>query len=732
MTTDDDALIFAEEEESPLISAHTLLAWKVMIVDDDPGMHAVTRLALRDFTHDGRGLSFLSAYSGREAFEQLCQHRDVALILLDVVMESDDAGLTLARKVRSELGNCDVRIILRTGQPGQAPERDVVRLYDINDYRSKDDLTAQRLWTSVLTALRAYQQIDALQAHRLGLVRILGIAPDLLKERSIGPFARRAVSGARALVGDDCVVRLFSQATGDGAEVAMPILLASDPPAMEDEGHDHLDFSMGAGFKRDERGMQIGFSASGFNLILDVAGPLSDGVTQAELTQVFMRMVAVGFDNLVLMQTLRDDRIHDRTTGLLNRAGLVGALEEAMAALQEGRIASCSVAQVDLRRFRDVNQEIGVAWGDALLRITAQRLRAALGAEGACARVGGDQFAVMLPHGLSLEEAKTKARDLVLAIAEPLLLEGREIHPFAMSGLSWCATPGERAEALLSGAERSLTQAKRNFGRLCEAVIGGQPHQGRLGLAVELNAALRQEQFDLHYQPIVAASSRAIVAFEALIRWQHPRRGLLAPGAFIPAAEEMGLIVPMGRWVLARAIRQTAQWNKCRPDRPMWISINVAAAQLVEPDFVKQAADLIAQNQLDPSWIKLEVTESALIEDQDMVAGILLSLREIGIRLCMDDFGTGYSNLAYLQTLPFDFLKIDRSFVASMSEKRESMTIVRTILALARQLSLQVVAEGVETAEQANRLAELGCDFLQGYYFGRPMQASQAEAAAGL
>ena len=748
----DDLLIFAPEPVTANPPPPALPPWLILIVDDDPGVHAASRLALRDMVHAGRRLLLLSAYSAGEALQILTTHPDIALILLDVVMESDQAGLALARAIREEMGNHHIRIILRTGQPGQAPERDAVARYDINDYRAKDELTATRLWTSVLTALRTYEQIRALEANRGGLAHLLDATARLVGERDSGRFSTGVVDSLCALAGSTAGVLLVRVDLVNGEARGEPRLLAGRPMAA-DQGVAAIG-ALPAGplshLVPAETCQQVtrclaqpeGLCGADWLAVHAAVSPsmaiiihLSDlgpeRMPDIAMMVLFARTVAIGLDNALLVEQLSRDQSHDRITGLLNRAGLVRAVEAEIAALDRGDIASCAVAVIDLRRFRDINQELGAHWGDRLLEITAQRLRASAGTGARCARLGGDRFTILLPSGLARDVARERVRAIADAVSQPLILAGREWHPMAVPGLAWCALPGRHAEELLSRAEESMQMAKRSYGRLQEMVIGTDSAGERLGLMSDLGAALRESQFELYYQPIVEAQTRRVVAFEALVRWNHPARGIVVPAAFIPAAEETGLIVPMGTWAMREAALRTAAWTRAA-GRPVWVSVNISAAQLSEPGFLENVRQVITEIGVDPSLLKLEVTESTIIGDPSHAAGILAGLRELGVRLCMDDFGTGYSNLSYLQTLPFDLLKVDRAFVRSMMDRYESRTILRTMLALAQQLSLEVVAEGVETIEQADELARLGCGFLQGFLYGKPMPVAQAEALLAL
>lgn len=741
----DDLLDFAAEPVTVAASA-SLPPWLVLIVDDDPSVHAVTRLALRDMRHADRRLLFLSAYSAADARQMLALYPDIALILLDVVMETDDSGLHLVHVIREDMRNADVRIILRTGQPGQAPEREVVERYDINDYRAKDELTARRLWTSVYTALRAFEQIRALGDHRAGLTHMMDATARLFGEHDSDLLAGSAVRALIGVAGPGVGVLLVRCERLAGAAAGEPRLLAGigqggapmSPGALAHLAPAEIGQQVALALTTDGAAGGDGWFAVATGLSSDAVivlhlSRLPPGKTlDAGMLALFARTVAVSLENARLVAQLSKDRTHDRATGLLNRIGFVQAIDARLEQLNRNVIDNVAVGIIDLRHFRDINQELGVASGDRLLAATARRIVEAAGPDAVCARTGGDQFAVLLSGSPALPAARDLVQAASAAVSEPLMLAGREVHPMSSPGLAWCNCPGRHGEELLARAEESMQASKRAYGRLQEMVIGAdRADGGRLGLTLELGTALKQGQFELYYQPIVDAATREVVAFEALVRWNHPSRGIVIPASFIPTAEETGLIVPIGTWVMREAALQTAAWTR-QAGRPVWVSVNISAAQLSEPGFLENVRQVIRDSGVDPTLLKLEVTESIIIGDPAHAAEILSGLRGLGIRLCMDDFGTGYSNLSYLQTLPFDFLKVDRAFVTSMIDRFESRTILRTMLALAQQLALEVVAEGVETDEQADELSRLGCGFLQGFLYGRPMPAEAAGRLIGV
>jgi EAL domain-containing protein (putative c-di-GMP-specific phosphodiesterase class I) len=315
-------------------------------------------------------------------------------------------------------------------------------------------------------------------------------------------------------------------------------------------------------------------------------------------------------------------------------------------------------------------------------------------------------------------------------LRQPLLVEGRELFAHASIGISIATAPDAAAEELLQQADVAMYVAKSE-GKNRHRHFDPAMHQAvveRMALQSELTNAVERDQLTVHYQPVVALDSVRLTGVEALVRWQHPERGLVPPGSFIPLAEQTGLIVPLGRWVLQAACRQAHQWEQAGLGGGLDLNVNVSVRQLKEPGFVAAVAEVLDRTGLEPGRLVLELTESLLMENIDAILGVLHQLRGLGVRLAIDDFGTGYSSLAYLVKLPVQVLKIDRSFITGLHDDPNNLTLVRSILKLARDLQLQTVAEGIEQAHLAEELHRLGCDKGQGYWFSRPLPAADLEA----
>ena len=423
---------------------------------------------------------------------------------------------------------------------------------------------------------------------------------------------------------------------------------------------------------------------------------------------------------------------HDALTGLPNRAQLVERIGDALVR-QVVRGGIVGLLFIDLDQFKTVNDSLGHAAGDRLLTLVADRLKAGVRAGDIVARLGGDEF-VVIADNLPDQAAATELADRILAaLAKPIQLAGLDLVVTASIGIALAGTsrpPATRpaAEALLHYADVAMYDAKAR-GRACWWVhdpASADPAIDRLRLLGELRQAPRRGELRLHYQPRVDMRTGTVVGYEALVRWQHPRRGLLGPAEFVELAEESGLIRDLGRWVLRQACQAAAAWHAADPDRrPLDIAVNLSAQQLADPHLTALIAGILADTGLDPTTLTLEVTETAVMSDADTALGVLLALKGLGIRLAIDDFGTGYSSLVYLKRFPVDELKIDRSFVDGLGREPEDTAIVTSIISLAQAMRVQVIAEGVETAAQRAVLLSLGCPLAQGFLLGRPLPGAQ-------
>lgn len=425
------------------------------------------------------------------------------------------------------------------------------------------------------------------------------------------------------------------------------------------------------------------------------------------------------------------DALHDQLTGLPNRALFLDRLAGTIARSQRHPGYLFAVLFLDLDRFKVINDSLGHAAGDRFLTTVASRLAAVLRPGDTVARLGGDEFAILLDDISRLDDATEVAGRIHEELARPLAIGGTEVFTSASIGIATSKTGYQRPEDVLRDADTAMYRAK-NLGKARHQIFDTAMHAWAVKLLLlesDLRRALEQRSFEVHYQPIVRLSDRAVLGFEALLRWPHPARGMIPQQEYLPLAEETGLIAPIGWWVLEEACRQLAEWTRLLAEGgKLWVSVNLSARQLAQPELVERVETALAAHALAPARLRLEITEGAVLEQSERATAALERLKALGVGIDLDDFGTGYSSLSYLHRLPIDRVKIDRSFVASMHEQTDSLEIVRAIVGLSRSLGLEVVAEGIEREEQVATLRELGCGLAQGFHFSRPVAAREAAA----
>lgn len=420
---------------------------------------------------------------------------------------------------------------------------------------------------------------------------------------------------------------------------------------------------------------------------------------------------------------------HDPLTGLPNRALFVDRVTSALARNGQHPEQFVAVLLLDCDRFKLVNETLGHLTGDLLLIAIARRLESCLLPGETLARIGGDEFTILLEHAQEAASAGDIAARLLKAFSTPFSLGEQEVHVTASIGIAWTSPSSTSAEDLMRDADIAMYRAKALGKDRCVAFTPQLRDRASRSLQVEtaLRRAIERRELRLAYQPIVSLADVRLVSFEALSRWKHPELGVVEPVEFIRVAEETGLIVALGDWVLNEACAQMRRWHDSFPNwHALSISVNVSAKQLQDEHFVTGVRETLARSGLSGEHLRIEITESVLMHDPVEAAAILRELRGMGIRLDMDDFGTGYSSLAYLHQFPLDALKIDRSFVSGLGSGVAYPEIVQTVIALARQLGLEVIAEGVESDEQERQLLALGCTYGQGYHFARPLDAPAA------
>ncbi|WP_240648407.1 putative bifunctional diguanylate cyclase/phosphodiesterase [Pararobbsia silviterrae] len=429
----------------------------------------------------------------------------------------------------------------------------------------------------------------------------------------------------------------------------------------------------------------------------------------------------------IRQERLRFEAEHDALTGLDNLVSIQRRLQRVFADASRGDVR-VALLSIDLDAFQRINNALGYEAGDMMLKLTAERLMASVDPDDIVARTGSDEFVVMSRRSADARSSETLARRLIAAISQPYSYEGQSLHIAASIGIALSEQVGSDERQLLRGADQALYRAKRLGGNTLMFFVDQRDPEAadKLKLEAELYEGVRNGEFSLHYQPIARIDSRNVVGVEALMRWHHPKRGLVPPSTFIPLAEAVGLINYLGAWALKTACMQLALWDSLGM-RLEYVAVNVSAQQFREAGFAATVRETLQLTGIEPHRLVLEITESVLMHDPQRARVLLEALAEIGIRFAVDDFGTGYSSLAYLQRFPLTELKIDRSFVENLSESRNDQAIVTAVAALAKTLNLRLVAEGVETEAQRSLLIRLGCGHIQGWLLCKALPAHELQ-----
>lgn len=731
-TSADDELVFLDEATAASATSRHAAdngVWRVMIVDDDTDVHSATMFALSNLEMQHRPLEFLHAYSAAEARELLAQEKDVAVILLDVVMEQGDSGLQLVRHIREVLKMAEVRIILRTGQPGYAPEIDAIRDFDINDYKTKSELTRIKLYTTVTAAIRSYEQIRAINASRRGLDRIVRASTELMALHGLDNFAAGVIAQiAKLLDLEPDGLLCVQEKTGErDSELFIITAAGSSADLMNTPAGgigdariaDALTRSFGEGrniYGRDHTALYFGGNANrDFAAFINTSVPL-DEIDQ-RLLEVFCRNIAVGLDNVLLVSRLHNFAFYDPLTKLPNRTRLRELLAEKLAAPAR---PEATLALVDIDHFAETNDALGHQFGDLLLLGVAARLQSQLGDQLTVARVGGDTFGV-LGHAALVNPAT-----LLGLFDKPFSIDGQDVQLSATAGLvSLEEYDGGGADAL-KDADIALKRAKllQRAGHFYFSRNMGVDIRERVRLMHALRTALEDNELFVVYQPQIDLATRRPVGAEALLRWRTKDGTFIPPDRFIPIAEYSGLIIEIGERVMREACRELVRLQRLG-HAGFTMSINVSQVQFRHPRFLDMLRGVLAETQAPPSQIELEITESIAMEEPDALIRLLGQIKQIGVSIAIDDFGTGFSSLSYLQRLQADRLKIDRGFITEITGSSRGSSIAEMVIQLGRNLGLSVVAEGVEDERQAGILTSLGCPLAQGYLFARPMTVDQ-------
>lgn len=735
-STEDD-LVFLDEPDHDEFSAvsQAQASWRIMIIDDDPDVHSATTFALGSLEIQHRPLSFVHAYSAAEAREILQREKDIAIILLDVVMEHEDAGLQLVNYIRKTLQLADVRIILRTGQPGYAPEIDAIRDYDINDYKTKSELTRTKLYTAVTSAIRSYEQICSISASRRGLEMIINASTELMAKHGLQNFASGVLTQITGLLNLDTegFVCARQNPLGDENTVNDLRIIASTPSMshLVDRSLADLDrpgvlnlVSRSLGSKQSiyEADMTALYfnnaEKKDFTLFLEKGLQLNE--MDRRLLEVFCGNVSVGLDNVILNSRLHNYAFYDLLTGLANRLKLLQTLNETLSSPLKEKSA---LSLIDIDHFAETNDALGHQFGDLLLYAVAQRLFNHFGTQCQLARVGSDTFALLGDQDLVNPDTILKL------FTTPFQVDHQDVQLSATIGLIKLGDyEGDGSEALKDtniALKRAKTNQRGGYEYFTRSM--GVEIRERVLLMHALRAAFEHERLFLVYQPQIDMRTGKALGAEALLRWRTDEGKFIPPDQFIPIAEYSGLIVDIGEWVLRSALYELVHLRSMGYTE-FQMAINVSQAQFSHPLFMQSLHKALQDTKAPPEFVELEITESMAMKDPDLLIKTLHQIKQLGVNISIDDFGTGFSSLSHLQKLDVDKLKIDRAFVNDIQQDASEGSIAKMIVQLGQNLGLTIIAEGVENQMQANTLQEYGCFLAQGYFYAKPLTQQDLRA----
>ncbi len=721
--TDEEFLFLAEDDVPEPQLPQVTGEWHLLIVDDDEEIHTVTRLALSDLLVLGRKLVFHHCYSGKDAIDFLKKNQNIAVILLDVVMESDDAGLLVVQQIREQLGMDEVRIVLRTGQPGYAPEESVIKEYDINDYKTKTELTRSKLVTSIISSIRSYQQIRTINQNRLGLQKIINAGANLLEQHSLHEFSEGVVTQISSLIGLHAEGVLCAQIEDDGSasdnvyvlgaaghyapfikckleRLNNPRIIQQILQCLQQRRHIFTGF---------DTVLYLGNAEHSAAVYIETNRPIED--FDRQLIEVFLSNISIGYENVTLFQQLKHAAYIDPLTKTPNRNEFTQLLQETRR-LDPGNTVA---VLIDIDHFSDVNDGLGQEVGNELLIAVTRRLVEQFGDVAQIARIGADVFGLIGPESLLTPSS------LSAVFVQPFQASEHALQINATFGFCRLVDTAKQGLGILKQVYIALNRAKKNLSQNYEFYSSEMEEQmaGRLALLRTLRQDFSQDKLQLWYQPQIALDTNKVIGMEALLRWPTEQGGFVSPAVFIPLAEYSGLIVEIGAWVIQQACQQI-KLLQSHGLMNLRIAVNVSMPQFRNPLFVQSVIDCIERFGVAPELLELEITESVVMDEPKMVIDALNRLKGYGIKVAIDDFGIGFSSLSYLQQLPLDRIKVDRAFIRDLAEPNGTV-IAETIINLGKKLGLATIAEGIETAEQAEVVRAMGCEEVQGFLYAKPM-----------
>jgi diguanylate cyclase (GGDEF)-like protein len=703
--------------------------WVILIVDDEEDIHLMTKMALEDFSFSGRPIKFLHAYSGQSAQQVLRNNNNIACIFLDVVMESHDAGLLLVQFIREELNNSEIRIILRTGQPGYAPAISVTQQYDINDYKEKSELTKRLLYNCLTTTLRSYQQIKTIESSRAGLEMIINASSSLLTVRGVKQFAVGILTNICALLHTkpEGIVFTHSKETNLGSSIHIMAaagkyshlinqpLMALGKPDLQVQINRVLTHKKSI-FIEHYSLIYIPVTTNN-DIVIIIDSPSSVSDLDRKLLEIFSINISVGFNNASMFEHIEYLAYTEPLTLLPNKSSFMQLLTTEMSKPNNSFLLV--IAEID--HCNTINDGLGFKFGEKVTLLIAKMLGDLVIKDKFLACLGDGLFGLILPLSPT-QTINEKLLEIKQIFKPSIQIDNNNILVSLSAGINVFNGQDQEASVFFSNARIALRNA-REYYKTQYCVFNDTMNlqlTKRLDTINELHNALDKNELFLLYQPQINLKTKEIIGVEALIRWRKKDGSIIPPIDFIEAAEDSGLIIPIGLWVLKTAITQSLQWKAQGFDN-IRMAVNVSPRQISEDNFVEQVDLIIKQLGIPPSHIELEITESMAMTDTSIFIEKLISLRSLGLQIAIDDFGTGYSSLSYLQKLPVDRLKIDGSFIRNIDTNNDDASIAEMIINMGHKLNLEIIAEAVESRSHQEVLVELDCDEVQGYLYAKPM-----------
>ena len=721
---DDEFVNFKNEDLSP-IKTSELKPWKILVVDDDEQTHLVTDLALSNTLIFEKELKILHAYNSIEAFKILQKNRDTCVILLDIVMETETAGLDLVKRIRGELGLESVRIIIRTGQPGYAPELEVSQKYDINDYKMKSELSHNRLLSSLTSAIRSFKQYETLAQNRTGMEHIITSSQSSSTYNSIEDHSNHVIEQINRVINAPCDAFICNQyiSIGDNKENYEYFITATSSyykdildltiENIKDKYKVNLNklFETKTTFFIDNIAYIYLQNDQQHNGALVIHTDHTITAAEQQLLKVYGVQVSVGFGNQYLLHKLNQYAYFDQLCQLPNRTRFLDEIRS-----RQREKTDLIVALIDVVQFSEINNAMGYHNGDILLQSISRRLRIHLDSDVFLARISGDTFSILGP------ENKISPNELLSIFKEPFVLNETSFPIKAIMGLTRIDQQEVKPEDSLQNADTALKIAKKSEGtqyRYFDRKMD-EDTQNKILITRDLRTAIDRDELILHFQPQLDLFTGKLSGVESLIRWQKPDGELVPPSRFIPIAEQSGLIIDIGEIAIRKSLEFLENWIN-KGNKPFRIGVNVSVRQFHSDNFSNYLSETLSDFSINPSFMELEITESMLMHDVEQGINILNHAKSLGLSIAIDDFGTGFSSLSYLLKLPIDRLKIDRSFIINLENDAKAQRLTQLIVKMAKQLKLELIAEGVETEMQAEFLKNLECDEVQGYLYSKPL-----------